>query len=480
MKLNKIYIASAFCLLLATSCSQDRLIESPAYETTIDTAIENEADMKALLNGIYNEYQSSSTFGADLLIFGDLISDNVFITNQSTDSRYRLTAAYNWSQDINEFSITRGLYRSIVLANIIINNTKLANTEEVNNMKGEAMIARAVSYYYLASFYSPTPAQGVNQEYGVVLNLENYDATTKLGRSTVMQVYDQIEKDLQGGIALMNNLSPINKGYLSPTAAKLLLSRVYLTRGKQGDAQKALDYANEVINSAGSNGFDFVKKDDYQKYFTSNDPLISENQPETIWEINMGALAGENPGVNDALAAYYSNTGTKKRLLFRNEFYQNFKSTDVRRGLFNPNGTPQEDTPKGVWTNKYVRTMKDGNFTQNPKIFRMSEAFLNKMEALVKLNREADALVELNAFSAKRGGNAYTSGSLENVLNERKKEFFGEGQRFFDLKRNNLGFANTTNCSGICEIPAGSKLFVFPISQTEMNVNPNMKQYPGY
>ena len=69
MKLNKIYIASAFCLLLATSCSQDRLIESPAYETTIDTAIENEADMKALLNGIYNEYQSSSTFGADLLIF---------------------------------------------------------------------------------------------------------------------------------------------------------------------------------------------------------------------------------------------------------------------------------------------------------------------------------------------------------------------------------------------------------------------------
>ncbi|MBP3839755.1 MAG: RagB/SusD family nutrient uptake outer membrane protein, partial [Chryseobacterium sp.] len=101
--------------------------------------------------------------------------------------------------------------------------------------------------------------------------------------------------------------------------------------------------------------------------------------------------------------------------------------------------------------------------------------------ALFKSGNTALALTELNNFALSRGAQAYTAVSLENILNERRKEFFAEGHRFFDLKRNNLGFAKVTNCySIVCEVAPNDKLFVIPMSLRERNINLNMTQYPGW
>ena len=111
----------------------------------------------------------------------------------------------------------------------------------------------------------------------------------------------------------------------------------------------------------------------------------------------------------------------------------------------------------------------------------MSEAKLNRIEALYYLGQTGTALTELNEFAASRGGNQYTGADLKNdILTERRKEFFAEGQRFYDLKRNNLGYVKSTNCSGsVCEVPANSKYFVFPMPEiTEMLLNPLMTQHP--
>lgn len=481
MKLNKIFIAAILGLLTISSCSEERLIEKPVDQFTLDEAIRTETDMRSVLNGTYDQYSSAAGFGTDVLVFGDLISDNVFITAKPSDVAYRNTGFLNWSQDISDFGMLRPIYSGIILSNIVINDTNLPESTTVNNYKGEARIARAVGYFYLLNFYSPNPTSGVNQEYGVPLNLDNYNASAKLPRATVAEVYDQIISDLTTGISLMTNEQPQNKGYLSPTAARLLLSRVYLTRGKAGDYEKAVQYADAVINSAGTNGFDFVSKDDYVNYFSSTDILVSEDRPETVWEINMNGTPGENTSVNNHLAAFYSNTGAKRRFLFTQGFYSSFPASDVRRSLFNTGGAPSEDEPKGVWTKKYSRTTSEGNYTLNTKVLRMSEAYLNKIEAKFKLGKTSEALTELNEFAASRGGSTYSSATLENILTERRKEFFAEGQRFFDLKRNNLGFHKDTNCySIICDVPGDSKLFIIPMPQSEMNLNPNMAQYPDW
>jgi len=96
------------------------------------------------------------------------------------------------------------------------------------------------------------------------------------------------------------------------------------------------------------------------------------------------------------------------------------------------------------------------------------------------LKNESAALTELNAFKALRGlpavslaGNAL----LEEILLERMKEFIGEGQRFFDLKRYGRGIVKT--------VPAVNLAFddfkiLPPIPQREVDGNPNIKQNRGY
>lgn len=482
MKIVKIFAITIFAsVVFGTACSESRLDEKPIDQFQTEDAIHSEGDMRAVLNGVYDQYSSSSAFGADILIFGDLISDNVFISAQPSDVAYKDTGFLNWSADISNFGMINPLYNGIGLANMVINNNALPETETVANYKGEAHIARAVGYFYLVSFYSPNPTSGVNQEFGVPLNLGDYDPTIKAPRATVAEVYTQIIDDLTKGIKMMTNEVPTDKGYLSPTAARLLLSRVYLTRGQAGDYQKAIEYADQAINLGAGAGYSSVDKTMYVKYFNSTDVAVSENQPETVWEINMNNTPSENLGINDSMGSLYAYNGKHKRFMFTENFRQSFADGDVRKSLFTTLLAPAEDKPKGVWGMKYITTTSEGPFTQNIKVFRLSEAYLNKIEALTKLGNTTEALKELNDFAASRNGSTYTSASIENVLTERRKEFFGEGQRFFDLKRNNMGFSKDSNCySVVCEVAGDSKLFVIPMPTRELYLNPNMTQYPGW
>lgn len=492
MKFIKLFIAATFAATAFSSCSEERLLEEPVDQFPIEQAITSERDMQSVLNGIYDQYSTANGFGADVLAFGDLISDNVFISASAGDVAYQNTGFLNWSSDVSDFAMLDEFYDGIILANLVINNTSVPTSDNVLNYKSEAMIARALGYFYAVSYYSPNPTSGINQEYGVPLNLGPYDPRTKLSRATVSEVYDQIIKDLTTALSTMKSEEVLNKGHLGKTAARLILSRVYLTRGQAGDYEKSIQYADEVIASAGSNNFAFVNKTDYVNYFASANTTISENANETVWEINMDSNPSENPGVNEALSQFYANNGTKKRFLFTNTFYSSFPTTDERRKLFITAGTPNEGNgvPRGVWIRKYVVSMQDtsnpndtqiSQNSQNIKVLRMSEAYLNKIEALFKSGRLPEALTQLNAFAVSRGGSTYTAATINNILTERRKEFFGEGQRFFDLKRNNLGFARATNCySIVCSVEGNNRLFVIPMPLREMNVNPNMQQYPDW
>ena len=68
---------------------------------------------------------------------------------------------------------------------------------------------------------------------------------------------------------------------------------------------------------------------------------------------------------------------------------------------------------------------------------------------------------------------------MQDILTEKSKEFYGEGQRFLDLKRNNLPMVRPSNCTVNCTVTPDNKLFVLPMSQGALNANENLKQYPG-
>lgn len=490
MKKYILIISAAITLSGFNSCSErelELLPPSADYAANINT----KDKLQQMLNGAYFSAASSNAYGSNLLVFGDILADKIY--NSPSRALFIQTSEYNYNGLQNQFGFYGTLYGAIVSSNIVINNTLIPEDEEISRIKGEAKILRALSYFTLVQYYSPSPTSGVNQEYGVPLVLGDYDVTITPARATVAEVYAQIIKDLTEG---MNQTSyEGTKILLGSDAAKLLLSRVYLTRRAEGDAQRALQYATEVINNAPEGAFKAnanITLADYQNYFRGADDTYAEEHPETIWELDLTQLnnAVTGIGANGALPVYYSaGDNTRRGLLANKTFFDSFGThLDIRRGgtAANPNTgmfsntavTP--DTPPGYWINKYPRLTSTGNFVRNIKILRYSEAYLNRIEALRLVNQEALALTELNAFAASRKGLAYTSGDLlTNILNERAKEFFGEGQRFLDLKRYNLPVNRPSNCT-TCTLEAADKRFVLPLSQDAINQNVNLRQYPGY
>lgn len=472
-------------LLGLNSCSEDRLDLEPILDEIYTGDLTNEQEMLWATNSIYTSLASGSLFGADLLIHSDLMSDNVFVSNSLTSGYYQNMQSMGWSGD-SGFGSWRGLYDVIQKANFVILDDNLPETDVVKSFKGEAKIARGLAYFYLMQLYASNPTSGQYQEDGVPLMLMKYETPNYYpARNTVSENYDQIIKDLTEGINEMNPSARSSKTFLSPTAGRLILSKVYLTRGASGDYDKAIQYATEVLEKSPSN-FEVITNDKLYDYFTGTNEGKSEEQPETIYEIEQ--KSGFSLQINAHPATFYSNQGTHKGLLIRKWVYELFDGVDTpnkddddaRVALMNTAGAPDTDSPSGVWTRKYPRSV-GGNWYGNIKVFRMTEAKYVIMEAMAKKGDNAGALAKLNEHAAERNAKPYTGDALTAILLDAQKEFIAEGHRFYDLKRNNLGYDKRDNCNSsnnTCSIPADSKFFVLPMSLSERLLNPNMTQHP--
>ncbi len=518
MKKILIIISSLIAISISNSCSDKELeLFPPSLDDIQD--VNTEDRLQKFLNAAYLEMSSVSAFGTQLLAIGDVMGDQLYVTSgKSFAQTYNLS--FNGLE--NEFSFYGTLYNAIMDCNLVINNTQVPDNAEVRRIKAEAKILRGFAYFTLVNYYSPTPSSGINQEYGVPIILNDYDVSILPARATVAEVYNQVISDLKAGVNEAP-AEPESKVHLTKTAAKLLLSRVYLTRRAPGDAQLALQYSSEIVNSSPAD-FAPVAKDDYRNYFMGSPEEGSENQKETIWELDINPTTNQvnNLGANLSLPTIYDRLVIDRRsVLASKAFFDSFPHTDlpalppanntalptpqslspdVRRGdtkttVTSIPGVPNAiqpaglmstinliatDNPRGAWINKYPRTTGDGSFQRNIKILRFAEAQLNYVEALVLTGQTSLALTELNKFAASRGGSTYTEATIANVLTEKGKEFYGEGQRFLDLKRYSLPIIKNSNCVMNCNVPANDKIFTLPVDQTAMNYNPNLKQYPGY
>ena len=115
------------------------------------------------------------------------------------------------------------------------------------------------------------------------------------------------------------------------------------------------------------------------------------------------------------------------------------------------------------------------NYQQDSYIIRLADTYLMEAEALLKSGgNQSRALALVNAVRARAGATLLTSVTLQNIYNERRMEFMGEGLRYLDLVR--TGQAATVLASrGF----TAHKNEYFPIPFKEMQ-NQNFKQNYGY
>ena len=281
-------------------------------------------------------------------------------------------------------------------------------------------------------------------------------------------------------------------GFMNYYAAVGLLAKVDLYMDNFDAALKA---AEEVINSK---KFTLYSPEDWV------DSWKREYGTESLLEL--GVTPEEADLGSSSLGYYYMCYGQKKGaqgwFLASDYFLDRLGEdpTDVRWGVMDNdeywyyNGVER----KGACY-KYLGGTSmpgDGKSTStavNIKILRLSEVYLIAAEAALHASSpDADKAAEyLNAIRCRAPQLAPATAATvsdDMILDERSKELFGEGNRFFDLIRLNR---TITFNDDFQSVPVSTRektidrtfsKIVLPISQDEINANPAIasQQNPGY
>ena len=126
----------------------------------------------------------------------------------------------------------------------------------------------------------------------------------------------------------------------------------------------------------------------------------------------------------------------------------------------------------------------------NIKMIRLSEVYLIAAEAALATDKTKAAgyLNKIRARSPNLAPATESTITLDMIMDERSKELFTEGHRFFDMMRLNKSITYNDDLGDIAvsnrtkTIDRSFFKTILPIAQDEINANPGIKaqQNPGY
>lgn len=454
MRLSKLIIGMASLLVLNGACS-DFLEEESQDEVIVRTV----SDFSEFLLG--SGYPQPAIVGLyDVLYLLDddtQIDDNQLDADDDNSNVTTRFGHFTWQPDMWEredrlrenYSST---YAQIKGCNATLDyiDDAIGNTEEREQVKAEALGVRAYFYFMLVNLYGE-PYNYNKDALGVPLKLTSGIVENGIGRSTVSEVYDHIVEDLEESSALFEKYTPRRGNYrINLATVNILLSRVLLHMERWEDAIAA---ANKAIKY-GAGLTDYTKISESPFYLTSYD--LSEVE----W------LYGN--GSNDC--------GTGMR---------GFRPSDDLMSKFTSG-----DKRKELWFSADGRTvMKTSYDSPRPtKTIRISEAYLNRAEALAQAGREQEALDDLNTLRRHRivGYQDIALGNTENLLEEirkeRRLELCFDETRWFDLRRYGMPSithrykARSTAPWSVYTLEAEDPLYTLPIPNSQIEKNILLKQ----
>jgi hypothetical protein len=185
-----------------------------------------------------------------------------------------------------------------------------------------------------------------------------------------------------------------------------------------------------------------------------------------------------------------TNIRTNPKLISRS-LYTTMDANDLRRALWVVAPTASNSiTPPGgsrvAYMNQKFRAKGDANSVGDIPYMRAAEMFLIEAEALARNNDETGSKTVFTTFMKTRVPTYTTSTNsgaayLTEIMNSRRVELWGEGFRFFDLKRLNQALDRTgSNHNSALAVSmtmaAGDNAWQWLIPQSEINANPLVKQ----
>lgn len=469
---NIILKYTVIILLMVSAGACDFLEVDPIGRTSIPVLFSDVDGIRAALPGTYSTYYNY--YDKEFFKYPE-VAGNMLRLRSVVGSNEDIMGQYNFVSNPDEETsavgnIWRYIYEALANANNIIEYQPglLAEfpkqSNELNRIMAEALFLRALGHFDLCRVYAqPYNYTDDASHLGVPIVLEVPGADDNLRRNTVHEVYEQIISDLESSLEYFEGLTPREDYYASPNADNALLARVYLY---MEDWDNVIEYATKVIDR-----IPLSYGDDYIGMYNN-----LEAGDENIFRLN-GTLKGSG------LATFYAPHSPIA--IPEDTLINLFVDTmDIRLQLL----TEEGGSP--VCKKYYITAdVSEENKHYDPFVLRCSEMYLNRAEAYLNKNMLSEAAADLKAIIA-RGlqvdvsaielSETYEDLALV-IEQERAKELCFEGHQLFDITRweKDLVRSASTN-SSVTRIEYPSDLFVLPISQMEMDTNPNMVQNPSY
>ena len=480
-------IISSMLALGLFSCKKTLDVE-PTNQVDASTSIKTPADAQIMINGIMRSMSSSDYYGRNFLLYGDAKGGDMTIPSQGRgqDGLYTFnhspsTGSYSgyWSQ----------IYFSLLQVNNLLQNIsqlEAAGATGYNSYKGQALTLRAIMYFDLVRLYGKSYDLDKNA-FGVPNITTPLKSSAQPLRNSVSENYNQIITDLKTAAPLLAKTK--SNGFVNYYGNLAMQARAYFY---MKDYHNALKAAEEIITS-----------NVYTQYSNAAwvDSWKLQYGSESILEIGVYPLEGDL-GAN-SIGAYHRRKGDGGSTIlgwfiasdyFLNRLNQD--AADVRWGVMNTDEISTTANPRKGALYKYSGSISlagDGKSTAtavNLKLIRLSEIYLIAAEAALPTDA-IKAATYLNVIR-KRAPNLIpaTAGTVtvDMILDERSKELYGEGHRFFDMMRLNKSITFNDEIIAI-SVPTRPKTIdrtffktLLPISQAEINANPGMQaqQNPQY
>lgn len=487
--------ACALGLLFLSSCRTDFLETESSEGIAVETALATSQSLMNIINGIHRDMYVRTPSGQGyngqtgaMIMFDSMAED---LVHTGTAANWHVADLRWLSQDIETSSATnypwRFYYKIINNANLVIQGATTATGDQVLKDKavGEAYAYRAWAMFQLVQIYGKKYVLGGannDADGGIIIRLQKGEQP--LPRSTVAETYTQIETDLDASIALLTGKTRVHKSHFTDKVAKGIKARVLLLQGRYLDAAALANQART--------GFALMDNTAYKAGFNKLENVEwmwgSEIIPDqTDFFGNFGAYMSRN---------YSSSTIRSAPKAIYKPLFDLFTAADVRRQNFDATGAhtnlalPSNFSKKAYTSQKFLAVSTSDSRMDVPYM-RSGEMYLLEAEALARGGDEAGSKIVFTSLMQNRNS-TYTASSntgaayITEIMNSRRIELWGEGFRWFDLrrldlpvKRNDPGSNHITSVlTNVFVISKDDPKWSFKIPRDELDANPLCKQNP--
>lgn len=550
---KRITIARTFIVILSltvTIASCKKLAEKPESSLTTDEFFKTQADAVSAVTTVYSTLVTD--INNDFPLYGrnlNLLTDNTgddeqySPSNTNPDVRALGTATYISTND-RIHKIYSQLYWGIDKANLAIDGIATIPDDQFSNYSKynlirEARFIRALYYFNLVRLFGDVPL--VLHDVNTIANANNLPPRTPKD-----SVYLQIIADLDSATNLPASQTGANTGRATSGSAYALLGKVYVTIHDWTNAAAAL----KKVITAGTAGLSGTGNYGYDLFPSFPDAFqaATKNGKEHIFSAQHNANTG---GGFTATQNLSSLTWSTSSYTSDNPWPETTDTSALPVKLFNINDQRRSatfydslyNTTTGTWAKwsffRYLKwidqstgftTALQGNQGAKSKInfpiIRYADVLLLYAEALNELNHgpTAEAYAALNIVRGRAyapltlynpksvsyssynytGNGNYTDHSFDlsglsyiqfkdAVFNERRREFFFEANRWFDLVRRapdeeygpgEFYLTSVQRQTGNPKPTASLRDTLFPIPDTEIQLykaaNVAFPQNPGW